>query len=69
MVDKNFSLVVSVFSMIIIRHHSIIRLEKLLVRSSKIVIQLQTEFSLFLTFQVFLKSLSRFYVQTLISDS
>lgn len=44
-VDKNFSLVVFVFSMIIIRHHSIISLEKLLVRSSKIVIQFQAEFS------------------------
>lgn len=57
------------WGMIIIRHHSINSLEKLLVSSSKIVIQLQAEFSLLLTFQVFLKPLSRFHVQTLISDS
>lgn len=53
----------------IIRHHSIISLEKLLVSSSKIFIQLQADYSLFLTFQFFFKPLGRFHVQTLISDS
>lgn len=44
------------WGIIIIRHHAIISLEKLLVSSSKIFIKLQADFPLFLTFQVFFKT-------------